>query len=85
MKKKDFSPSVKKLKDVPMDNVDNTLQIESYLKTKQFNQLYDKMLWGEGPCYIPNKDLIIRFINSLVSFVMFNTISDFFSIYIFCL
>ena len=59
MKKKDFSPSVKKLKDVPMDNVDNTLQFESYLKTKQFNQLYDKMLWGEGPCYIPNKDLLV--------------------------
>ena len=39
--KKDFSPTVKKLKDVPMDHIDNTSQFESYLKTKTFIQLYD--------------------------------------------
>ena len=27
--KKDFSPTVKKLKDVPMDYIDNTSQFES--------------------------------------------------------
>ena len=38
--KKDFSPTVKKLKDVPMDHIDNTSQFESYLKTK-----YPKINW----------------------------------------
>ena len=39
--KKDFSPTVKKLKDVPMDNIDNTTQFESYLKIK-FDHSVDK-------------------------------------------
>ena len=34
--KKDFSPTVNKLKDVPMDHIENTSQFESYLKTKTF-------------------------------------------------
>ena len=29
--KKDFSPTVKKLKDVPMDNIENTVQFENYV------------------------------------------------------
>ena len=57
--KKDFSPTVKKLKNVPMDNIENTDLFESYLKTKNFTQVFDKMLWGEGPCYIPRKDMLI--------------------------
>ena len=57
--KKDFSPTVKKLKDIPMDHIDNTAQFESYLKTKTFTSLYDQMLWGEGPCYIPHKDMLV--------------------------
>ncbi len=57
--KKDFSPTVKKLKDVPMDHVENTSQFENYLKTKNFTKLYDQMLWGEGPCFIPHLDMLI--------------------------
>ena len=57
--KKDFSPTVKKLKDVPMDHIDNTSQFESYLKTRTFTKLYDEMLWGEGPCYVPHKDMLV--------------------------
>ena len=57
--KKDFSPTVKKLKDVPMDLVENTSQFENYLKTKNFTKLYDQMLWGEGPCFIPHLDMLI--------------------------
>ena len=48
--KKDFSPTVKKLKDVPMDHIENTSKFESYLTTRTFTKLYDEMLWGEGPC-----------------------------------
>lgn len=59
MKKKDFSPTVKKLKNVPMDKIENTLKFESYIKTKNFSQIYDQMLWGEGPCYIPSKDMLV--------------------------
>ncbi len=57
--KKDFSPTVKKLKDVSMDHVENTSQFESYLKTKNFTKLYDQMLWGEGPCFIPHLDMLV--------------------------
>ena len=57
--KKDFSPTVKKLKDVPMDRIDNTSKFESYLKTRTFTKLYDEMLWGEGPCYVPHKDMLV--------------------------
>ena len=53
--KKDFSPTVKKLKDVPMDNIDNTTQFESYLKTKTFIKLYDEMLWGRGLATFPTR------------------------------
>ena len=59
MPKKDFSPTVKKLKNVFMDQIDNSSQFESYLKTKTFTKLYDEMLWGEGPCYVPHKDMLV--------------------------
>jgi len=57
--KKDFSPTVKKFKDIKMEHIDNTSQFESYLKTKVFTRLYDQMLWGEGPCYIPHTDILV--------------------------
>jgi len=57
--KKDFSPTVKKLRNVPMDEIENTDLFESYLKTKNFTQIFDKMLWGEGPCYIPHKNMLV--------------------------
>ena len=25
----------------------------------RFTKLYDQMLWGEGPCYIPDKDMLV--------------------------
>ena len=46
--KKGFSPTVKKLKNVQMNYVENTIQFESYLKTKKFKRLFDKMLWGKA-------------------------------------
>ena len=57
--KKDFSPTVKKLKNVSMNQIDNTFKFESYLKTKTFTKLYDEMLWGEGPCYVPHKEMLV--------------------------
>ena len=59
IQKKDFSPTVKKLKDVTMENIENTSQFEGYLKSKNFSKLYDQMLWGEGPCYIPHKNMLV--------------------------
>ena len=59
IQKKDFSPTVKKLKDVMMENIENTSQFEGYLKSKNFSKLYDQMLWGEGPCYIPHKNMLV--------------------------
>ena len=51
--KKDFSPTVKKLKDVSNGSILRIhVQFENYLKTKTFINLYDEMLWGEGPCYV---------------------------------
>ena len=56
---KDFSPTVYKYKDSTMEYVENSSIFETYLKTKKFNQIYDKTLWSEGPCYIPHKDTLI--------------------------
>ena len=57
--KKDFSPTVKKLRDVAMDHIENSSLFESYLKTKNFTKIYDQMLWGEGPCFIPHLDMLV--------------------------
>ena len=59
IQKKGFSPTVKKLKDVRMEHIENTFQFESYLKTKTFTKLYDEMLWGDAPCYVPHKDMLV--------------------------
>jgi gluconolactonase len=77
MIKKEFSPTVNKFKNISMEHIDNTFQFESYLKTKKFTILYDQMLWGEGPCYIPRREMLIwsdipnnrmlKFINGKVS------------------
>ena len=77
MIKKEFSPTVNKFKNISMEHIDNTFQFENYLKTKKFTILYDQMLWGEGPCYIPRRDMLIwsdipnnrmlKFINGKVS------------------
>ena len=50
MTKKDFSPTVYKYKDSVMENVENTDLFNSYLKTKDFTQVYVGTLWAEGPC-----------------------------------
>ena len=59
MTKKDFSPTVYKYKDSVMENVENSDLFNSYLKTKEFTQVYDGTLWAEGPCYIPHKDMLV--------------------------
>ena len=57
--KKGFSPTVKKFKNITMDQIENTSQFEGYLRKKQFTILYDQMLWGEGPCYIPHMNMLV--------------------------
>ena len=59
MKKKDFSPTVYKYKDAVMENVVNTDLFNSYLKKNELNQVFHGTLWGEGPCYIPHKDMLV--------------------------
>ncbi len=58
-KKKDFSKTVYKYKDSVMEKVENTELFETYLKTKVFKQIFNKTLWGEGPCYVPHKDMLV--------------------------
>ena len=59
MIKKDFSPTVYKYKNSIMENVENTNLFNSFLKTNKFEIIYNKTLWAEGPCYIPQKDMLI--------------------------
>jgi gluconolactonase len=56
---KDFSPTVYKFKDAIMESVQNTEIFNSYLKTENFNKIYEGTLWAEGPCYIPHKDMLV--------------------------
>ena len=57
--KKDFSPNVYKFKDAVMEHVENTDLFKSYLKPNSLKQIYKGTLWGEGPCYIPHKKMLI--------------------------
>jgi len=57
--KKDFSPTVYKFKDAIMESVQNTEIFDSYLKTENFNKIYEGTLWAEGPCYIPHEDMLV--------------------------
>ena len=44
---------------VDMDKVQNTNLFNSYLKTNKVEKVYTGTLWGEGPCYIPHKDMLV--------------------------
>ena len=57
--KKDFSKTVYKFKDSVMEPVENTDLFKSYIKRTEFTQLFQGTLWAEGPCYIPNKDMLV--------------------------
>ena len=57
--KKDFSPTVYRFKDAIMESVQNTEIFNSYLKTENFNKIYEGTLWAEGPCYIPHEDMLV--------------------------
>ncbi len=57
--KKRPHPAAIKLRDEKMDIIENSSKFESYLKNHKFEVLYDTMLWGEGPCYIPHKDMLV--------------------------
>ena len=57
--KKPPHPAAIKLRDEKMDIIENSSKFESYLKNHEFSVLYDEMLWGEGPCYIPHKDMLV--------------------------
>ena len=59
--KKDFMPIVYEFMNVEMENVHNTDLFNTYLKSKDFEKIYNGTLWAEGPCYIPNKDLLLLF------------------------
>ena len=56
---KDFSPTVYRFKDAIMESVENTEIFNSYLKTENFNKIYEGTLWAEGPCYIPHEDMLV--------------------------
>ena len=57
--KKDFMPMVYEFMNVEMEKVHNTDLFNSYLKTNEFEQIYNGTLWAEGPCYIPHKDMLV--------------------------
>ncbi len=57
--KKDFMPMVYEFMNVEMEKVHNTDLFNSYLKTNEFQQIYNGTLWAEGPCYIPHKDMLV--------------------------
>tara|TARA_B110000438_G_scaffold294702_1_gene336521 strand:- start:678 stop:1610 length:933 start_codon:yes stop_codon:yes gene_type:complete len=59
MIKKDFSPTVYKYKNSIMKSVENSNLFNSFLKSNKFEIIYSDTLWAEGPCYIPNKDMLI--------------------------
>jgi len=56
---KDFMPIVYEFMNVDMDKVQNTNLFNSYLKTNKVEKVYTGTLWGEGPCYIPHKDMLV--------------------------
>ena len=56
---KDFMPIVYEFMNVDMDKVQNTNLFNSYLKTNRVEKVYTGTLWGEGPCYIPHKDMLV--------------------------
>ena len=58
--KKDFMPMVYEFKNVLMEEVPNTNLFNSFLKTKNFEQVFNGTLWAEGPCYIPHKLSLIH-------------------------
>ena len=58
-KEKSFSPTVFKFKNSVMDKVENSNLFNSYLKTVKFEKVFQGTLWGEGPCYIPHKDMLV--------------------------
>ena len=52
-------PIVYEFMNVEMDKVQNTKLFNSYLKTNRVEKVYTGTLWGEGPCYIPHKDMLV--------------------------
>jgi gluconolactonase len=56
---KDFMPIVYEFMNVEMDKVQNTNLFNSYLKTNRVEKVYTGTLWGEGPCYISHKDMLV--------------------------
>ena len=56
---KDFMPIVYEFMNVEMDKVQNTNLFNNYLKTNRVEKVYTGTLWGEGPCYIPHKDMLV--------------------------
>ena len=46
-------------KNAVMDHVDNSNEFNNYIKNFDFKREYTGTLWGEGPCYIPHKDLLV--------------------------
>ena len=42
-----------------MEHVENSDLFKSYLKTSEFNQVYDGTLWAEGTCYIQHNDMLV--------------------------
>ena len=46
-------------KNKSMEHVENSALFETYIKTKNFKTEFQNNLWGEGPCYIKHKDILV--------------------------
>ena len=46
-------------KNIIMDPVENTDLFNSYIKSNSLKQDFKGMIWGEGPCYIPHKKMLV--------------------------
>ena len=48
-----------KYKNLKVDDIENTDLFNSYIIQSDFKQMYKGTLWGEGPCYIPHKKILV--------------------------
>ena len=42
-----------------MDKVENSDLFNSYLKSNEFKIEFTGTIWGEGPCYVPQKEILV--------------------------
>ena len=66
-------------KNIIMDTVENTDLFNSYIKSNSLKQDFKGMIWGEGPCYIPHKKMLVwsDIPNNRMLKLIDGTVSDF--------